>query len=213
MKHYLGICLVLLTLAGIVLFAVNRCENAAVRTAASIARTFQTVLQMKPEIRINQTVITTQTSPIAELAVVSKEELVNYSILEKYQFMQHDVPLTGKSITAQAVYRLKAGYDLREPFRVEIDSATHRITAQLPPAKILSVERIGDLTLQDHDAWLNRITPEERQKVLNELDKTAHQTAEHSGLIEDAEHQVVARLQELAALNGQKFFFRDSPRN
>lgn len=205
MKHYLGICLVLLTLTGILLFLVRHCENAAIHTASAVTKTFQSVFQLTPEIRVNQTIISTQTAPIAELAIVSKDQLVIYSLSEKYQFLQHDVPLTGKSITAQAVYRIKAGYDLHEPFRVSIDSSSNRITAELPPAKILSVERIGDLTLADQDAILNRISESDRIKVLNELDSAARDAATKSTLIADAEHQAVARLQELAAKNGQTF--------
>lgn len=207
MKHYLGISLVLLVAATILLFFVRRCENAVARTAAGISRTFLSALQVQPEIRVNQVIITTQTAPIAELAIVSKEQLVTYVLSEKIRFLNRDVPLTGKRITAQAAYRIKAGYDLKEPFRVEIDSASGKVTAQLPPARILSVERIGELTLQDEDQLLNRITSDERQKVLNELDKLAHSGAESSGIVRDAEEQALARLKELATRNGQTIFF------
>lgn len=213
MKHYLGISLVLLTLAAILLFVLRRCEDAVARTAAGVSRTFLTALQVQPEIRVNQVIIHSQTAPIAELAIVSKEQLVTYSLNEKIRFLQLDVPLTGKTITAQAIYRIKAGYDLKEPFRVEIDPTSHRVTAQLPPAKILSIERIGDLTLQDQDNLLNRITPEERQKVLNDLDKLARQGAEQSSLVQDAEAQTLTRLKELAERNGQTIHFAPDKRN
>lgn len=208
MKHYLGICLVLLTLAAITLFFIRRCENTVARTAAGISKTFLSALSVQPQIRVNQTVILSQTAPIAELAIVSKEALVTYGITQKLNLLSRDIPFTGKTITAQATYRLKAGYDLKDPFLVQIDSTTGRITAQLPRARLLSVERIGPLTLQDEDSLLNRITPQEREKVLNELDAAAHQMGQQSGLIDDAEKQAIARLEELAMRNGQKLFLQ-----
>ncbi|PAW77634.1 MAG: hypothetical protein B9S32_10155 [Verrucomicrobia bacterium Tous-C9LFEB] len=208
MKHYLGICLILLTAAAIALFFIRRCENAVARTASSISKTFLSALSVQPQVSVNQTVILSQTSPIAELAIVSKEALVTYGIREKLNVLSREVPLTGKTLTAQAAYRMKAGYNLKEPFLVQIDSTSGRITAQLPPARLLSVERIGPLTLQDEDSLLNRITPQEREKVLNELDAAARHMAQQSGLIEDAEKQAVSRLEELAMRNGQKLFLR-----
>lgn len=204
MKHYLGICLVLLTLAAVILFAVRRCENAVARAVTGVSKTFLSALQVQPQITVRQTVIMTQTAPIAELAIVTRDQLVTYGINQKVQFLHHDVPLTGKTLTAQAAYRVKAGYNLREPFRVQIDPLTSHVTAELPPARILSIERIGPLSLQDQDALLNRITPEEREKVLNELDTLARRTAEESGLKQDAQDQAIARLEELAKANGQK---------
>lgn len=204
MKHYIGISLVLVALAVSLIVVMQHCENTAARAAVGVAQAFAGAFHMQPEIRINQTILTTQTAPIAELAVVSKEQLVTYALNEKIELFKHTVPFTGKSIVAQAAYRIKAGYDLKQPFRVDIDSRTGRITAQLPPAKILSVERIGELSLQDRDDWLNRITPDERQKVINELDALARTGAENSGLVADAEKQAETRLTELAAENGQK---------
>jgi hypothetical protein len=209
MKHYLGLCLVLVTLAAVAMTLLKRCENTAARSVSAITRTFQSVLQVQPEIRINQTVITTQTAPIAELAIVSKDQLVHYSLSEQLQLWHHNIPLTTKSISVQAVYRIKAGYNLQEPFRVSIDSRTGKISAQLPPAHILSIERIGELSLSDHDELLNRISTDERAQVLNELDRVARTSAEQSGIVQDAEKQSVVRLQELAAKNGQTFFFID----
>lgn len=204
MKHYIGLSLVLAVAVALLLVVMQHCEHVASRAAVNVSRAFIEALHVQPEIRINQTILTTQTAPIAELAIVSKEQLVTYALNEKIQLFNRTVPFTGKSITAQAAYRIKAGYDLTEPFRVNIDSRSGRVTAQLPAAKLLSVERIGELSLQDNDQWLNRITPEERQKVLNELDALARHGAESSGLVADAEKQAMERLEELAGRNGQK---------
>jgi len=203
MKHYLGICLVLVTLAGIAWFALHSCTVAADHTIDSVRDAFASVLRVQPQITVNQRVIQTQTAPIAELAVVTKEELVTIGFNEHLEVLSVQIPLTEKTLTAEATYRLKAGFDLREPFSVVIDPVTHNVRATMPHAKILSVDQIDKLVYHGDDAWLNRITDDDRQQILNNLNAAAHDAAEKSSLKTDAEQQVTQRLKELIHHNGQ----------
>src|SRR5476651_2163233 len=158
MKHYLGICLVLVTVAAIGLVALRSCTAAVDHTIGNVRDAFREVLRVQPQVTVNQRVVLTQTAPIAELAVVTKEELVTIGLTEHFEVMSVQIPLTEKKLTAEAVYRIKAGFNLAEPFRVEIDPVTHEVRAKMPHAVILSVEQIGDLTYHGDDALLNRIT-------------------------------------------------------
>ncbi len=203
MKHYLGICLILITLAGIIFFALHSCVGAVDHTIESVRNAFSEVLRVQPQIIVNQRVVLSQTAPIAEFAVVTKEELVTLHFTEHLEVLSFQIPLTEKNLAAEATYRLKAGFDLKEPFSVEIDPANHQIHATMPHAKILSVEQIGDLTYHGANAWLNRITDDERTTILNDLNATAHNEAENSSLKMDAEKQVTQRLQDLLQHNGQ----------
>ena len=204
MKHYLGICLVLVTIAVLTLFVINRCTNATTRAIDQVRNAFASVLQVQPKITINERVVQTQTAPIAELAVVTKEELITLGFDEHKAIWSYTIPLTEKKLTVEGTFRLKAGYDLHEPFSVAIDPATHRVVATLPPAKILDVEQIGDLTFSGEDSVLNRLGDDERAKAVNDLMQMARQTAETSSLKADADAQVRQRLEELLAHNGQK---------
>jgi len=203
MKHYLGICLILVTFAGIGFFVLRSCTSAVDQTIDSVRDAFVSVLRVQPQITVNQRVILTQTAPIAELAVVTKEELVSLAFTEHLEVLSVQIPLTEKKLTAEATYRLKAGFDLREPFSVTIDSATRVIRAKMPHAKILSVEPIDELTYHGDDALLNRITDDDRAKILNSLNAAARAAAESSTLKSDAEQQVTQRLNELIIHNGQ----------
>lgn len=203
MKHYVGICLVLVTLAAIAFFALHSCASAADQTIDHVRDAFSEVLQLQPQVTVNQRVVLTQTAPLAELAVVTKEESVSIGVDEHFDVMSVRIPLTEKKISAEAVYRLKAGFDLREPFTVEIDPATHQIRASMPHAKILSVEPVGDITYHGDDSMLNRITDDERSKMVTNLNAAARDAAEKSSLKADAEAQVTQRLQELIQHNGQ----------
>jgi hypothetical protein len=204
MKHYLGLCLILVTFTAVILTVMWSCTAVADRTINHVRDAFAQVFQVQPQITVNRRVVLTQTAPIAELAIVTKEEMVTLGMTEHLEILSRAIPLTEKTLTAQAVYRIKAGFDLRQPFSVEIDARTNQIHATLPPAKILSVEQVGDLTFQGEDAWLNRVTDDERTKLLNDLHSAAEAQAESSGLKEDAEKQVQARLEEIFKHNGEQ---------
>ncbi|MCE0522554.1 MAG: DUF4230 domain-containing protein [Methylacidiphilales bacterium] len=203
MKHYLGVCLVLVTLAGIGWFALRSCTQAVDRTIDHVRDAFVSVLQIQPRITVNQRVVLTQTAPIAELAVVSKEELVTIGLNEHLEVLSVQIPLTEKSLTAEATFRIKAGFDLKKPFSVEIDPVTHTLHAAMPHAEILSVEQIGDLVYHGDDALLNRITDDERTRILSNLNAAAHDAAEKSTLKSEADQQLTQRLKELMNHNGQ----------
>jgi hypothetical protein len=203
MKHYLGICLVLLTLAAVCFFFLRACTTAANSTIDRVASAFSEVLHVQPKVTVDQRVVLTQTAPIAELAVATKEELVSIALDEHLEVLTMQIPLTEKKITASATYRLKAGFDLREPFSVDIDPKTHLLRASMPHAKILSVEQVGDMSYQGDDAWLNHITDTDRSEILTDLNTAAHDAAEKSSLKLDAENQVSQRLNEILAHNGQ----------
>ena len=203
MKHYLGICLVLVTAAAIGLFALHRCTAAVDRTIDHARDAFSEVLRVRPQVTVNRRIVLTQTAPLAELAVVTKEELVTLGFDEHLEVLSMQIPLTEKKLTAQAVYRIKAGFDLREPFSVEIDPVTHALRAAMPHAKILSVEQVGDLTCHGEDSLLNRVTDAERAQILGNLNAAAHDAAEKSTLKMEAEQQVAQRLKEIMSHNGQ----------
>jgi hypothetical protein len=203
MKHYLGICLVLLTLAAVVLLAVHACTSAVDQTVTQVVDAFSTALKVQPRVTVNERVILAQTAPIAELAVVTKPELITVGLDENYQVLSIQLPLTEKKLTAEATFRIKAGFDLSEPFNVAIDPQTHAVHAQMPHAKILSVEQLGDVTLHADDAWLNRVSTDDHALIEKNLLAAARSAAEYSGLKEEAEAQVAKRLTDLLQHNGQ----------
>jgi hypothetical protein len=203
MKHYVGICLVLIVTAAIGLFILHSCTETVDRTVDHVRDAFAQVLSVRPQVTVNEQVVLTQTAPIAELAVVTKEEQVTVGLNEHLEVLSLQIPLTEKTLTAEATYRIKAGFDLREPFSVEIDPATHELHAAMPHAKILSVEQVGDLSYHGEDATLNRVTDDERTQILTDLNKAAQDAADKSSLKTDAENQVAQRLKDILNHNGQ----------
>jgi hypothetical protein len=213
MKSGTKLILIFTGLLLLALFTLGRCLQLPVDLAKAVSRTFVDAFQVQPEVRINQVTVYGQSAPVAELAILTKEQLVEYTYKHEITFQQKSLPFTGKLIRVRAVYRMKAGFDLHQPFTVQIDSTTKRIAASLPPAQILSVERVGDLQYEDQDSFFNSITSAEREKVLNEVEAYARQQAVASGILKETERQAGERLQELMEKNGQKiiFGFRLSP--
>ena len=208
MKHYVGLCLILVTLAAVGFFALHSCTAAVDQTIDHVQTAFSEVLHVQPQVTVNQRIVLTQTAPTAEFAVVTKEELVTTGLNEHLEVLTYQIPLTEKKLTAEATYRIKAGFDLSEPFSVQIDPATHKVTAQMPHAKILSVEQIGGPEYHGEDATLNHVTDEERTQLLANLNAAAHDAAEKSSLKQDADQQVVQRLNQVMNHNGQSLEIR-----
>jgi hypothetical protein len=113
MKHYVGICLVLIVTAAIGLFILHSCTETVDRTVDHVRDAFAQVLSVRPQVTVNEQVVLTQTAPIAELAVVTKEEQVTVGLNEHLEVLSLQIPLTEKTLTAEATYRIKAGFDLR----------------------------------------------------------------------------------------------------
>lgn len=203
MKHYVGICLVLITVAVIVLFGVRSCVSSVDATIDHVRDAFGQVLRVQPQVTVDHRVLYAQTAPIAELAVVTKDEKVTLALNEHLEVLTVAIPLTEQKLTAEATFRLKAGFDLTQPFSVEIDPKTQAVHAVMPHAKILSVEPIGEISYQGEDEVLNRITDAERSDILSNLTSAARSDGENSDLKRDAEQQVQARLKELINHNGQ----------
>ncbi|MEI9999319.1 MAG: DUF4230 domain-containing protein [Verrucomicrobiota bacterium] len=203
MKHYLGACMVLLTAAAICLVALRACVASVDETVDHVRDAFAKVLQLQPQVTVNQQVILSQTAPIAELAVVTKDELVTIGLNSHYEVLSWTVPLTEKSLTVEAVFRMKAGFDLRQPFTVTLDPVTHAVKATLPHATILSVEQVGPVNYKGESALLNGVTDVDTTQILSSLAAAARAAAENSGLKQDAESQVSQRLTDLMRHNGQ----------
>ena len=99
MKHYVGVCLILVTIAVLTLVVINRCTAAAGSAVDRVRDAFAAVLQVQPKITINSRVIQSQTAPIAELAVVTREESVSLGFDEHKELWSYTLPLTEKKLT------------------------------------------------------------------------------------------------------------------
>ena len=217
----IGVCLVILTLFGGVVWCFRSCGRETGRLATGTIEEFKDagigilqatkaafveVLQLTPQISVNNQIIVNQTSPIAELGVVSKE----------FGFKTHfaDTWLhSEKTMDLEANFRVKAGFDLHESFRVTIEGQPPKARIFLPQPKILSCEMISDAIVdQSHGLW-NILTAKDHQAALENMRKGAQQQAEKSSLREEAKAEIERKLRALLGDRVAGIAFEPAPMN
>jgi len=175
--------------------AVSGVSKETVGALQGASDAFVKVFNLRPQIHIAEQIVQSQSAPVAEFAVVEQDMNHHYEWHHKWLGSE-------KSIVIEGVFRAKAGFDLQKPFIVRLD-ANGGISAELPPAKILSVEQQGQLKFQDEDGFWNKLSSEDRQHAINEFLLSAKQKAVNSGLITQAEQQAAERIRELTRRNGR----------
>ena len=117
---------------------------------------------------VNNRVYLEQTTTVAELAVLARQIEVEHE-------MVHTWAGSSKRIKLHGTYLVKAGFDLRKKFAVNV--RPDEILIELPHAQILSVEQqeLEVLTLEN-GLW-NRISPDDIQTQIAALPAQARQKA------------------------------------
>lgn len=186
--------------AGIPGAMVREAGAAGEKNLRSISNIFTEAFRLTPAIVQDNRIVLQQSAPIAEFAVLKKEGAYRFSWLHTWMGSEKKVEVSGN-------YRAKAGFDLGEPFTVTLEK-DGTVRADLPPARLLSFEKIGELDFKDSNGWFNKVTSEERSQVLNSFEKKAREEMLGSGILREAETQALQRLEELAKRNGQEMVFR-----
>ena len=205
-----GVCLVILALFGGVVWGFRSCGREIRQTEKTtidmIKAAFVEALQLTPQISVKNQIIVNQTSPIAELAVVSKD----FVCQTRYT---HTWLRSEKSIDLQATFRVKAGFDLREPVRVAIAGHPPKADIALPQPKILSCEIVSEGILNESAGVWNWLGPEDHQAALEKITKEARAQAERSSLKDDAKAEIEKKLQGLLGDKIASIAFEPAPIN
>lgn len=171
------------------------------KTAHSALELCKQVLNITPEVTITTYVTHQETKDIFELAAVSKDFPVEYHYQNKQFYSTKTLDLLGQ-------YTVKAGFDLRDRFTIQIDQATHRIHADFPAAKILSVEQKNLKFVHEEDGYWNGVTKEDREKAVNDMNQMARARALELHACEEAKASLRRQLLELAKKSGQEWDIR-----
>lgn len=175
---------ILALLAGFLFFRFQTAASGFARDA------FLAVAHLQPKITVDEHVIFEQTSPVLELAVVERDVSVERETSNSWMG-------STKRMRVRAVYHVKAGFDLQQPFDVRLQSeAGGPIIARLPPARLLSAEQVRLETLDLHNGMWNRIAPAEIQAELNTLNTEARLKALDAGMPREAEAVLTQQLRE-----------------
>jgi hypothetical protein len=182
-----AIVIIVALLLGTGAFIFYRIETWPSRTADAVRRSFAEVAGLQPKVTVQDRVFFEQTTSVLELAVVSRETQVEREV-------EHQWLGSKKRIKLRGVYTVRAGFDLTQPFHVDVEG--RRIRAELPPPKILSVDQKDVEILAYNNGLWNRIDPKELESELRALPILARQKASEAGLQKEALELFHARLRE-----------------
>jgi hypothetical protein len=156
-----------------------------------IAEVFVDLLHVRPEVREGTKVVWGQTSALLEIVVAEKKIEVGYD-------WEHVWLGSRKVIHLTQAYLVKAGFDLKKSFVVEIEQGPGEVTARLPPAEILAVIPVGLVSYRDEEGWWNKLTDKDREGAMQKILEEARRVASSSDLVREVEERTGSRLTELA---------------
>jgi len=85
------------------------------------------------------------------------------------------------------------------------------VVAWVPPPKLLSVDMKEYKVLKDEDGWWNSVTPKDREDAVRQVRADALAKAMQSGLLQEAQAGVEARIREIVERNGSTVAFGKEP--
>ncbi len=169
--------------------------------AQNTAEGFRQFFNFTPQVQINEVVVIEQATPIAELATVSRKIFVETD-------WSHTWLHSTKRIVLRGVYTAKAGFDLRESFTVLIEKNPLRVTARMPRAKILSLELNDYHVVKDEDGWWNRISSQDRENAVLQMQRDAYAKVLDAGILKESEESIQQRIREIVERNGSHVEFQ-----
>jgi hypothetical protein len=204
MKKALSVSLVLVTLTACFLLVVHTLRKEAGKTARGAIEMVKQILNVTPEVTITSYVTRQKTADIFELASVSKEFPIEYHYENKQLGSTKRLDLVGQ-------YTVKAGFELRERFSIQVDQTSHRVHADFPAPKILSVEQKSYKVTKDDNGWWNGLTQKDQEAAVNDMHAKARAEALEMRVCDEAKASLRRQLLDLAKKAGQEWeiTFRD----
>lgn len=156
--------------------------------AKTLGQDFQNAFQITPEITVNNTVVLNQQTQLLELAVLSQNFEHRYTWTNTWMRSTKQVSISG-------TFEAKAGFDLKQKFKVLLKNDTAYVT--LPEPIILSVESQGDVVYRDENGIWNWINPEDRSNATNAFITDARRYADQAAFVQDTKVKMEERLHAL----------------
>ncbi len=173
----LALVLIVLLLALLAGFLFYRLETWPGRTAhESVAalekigrdarNEFVRLAHLQPRVKVNNRIYLEQTTTIAQLAVLQRRVEVEHEML-------HSWAGSTKRIRLHGTFVVKAGFDLRKRFTVNV--GPQEVLIELPHAEILSLEQEKVEVLAFENGLWNRISPNDIEHELAALPELARE--------------------------------------
>jgi hypothetical protein len=174
--------------------------RAPAEIAGNVAEEFREFFNFTPRVTIDQTVVIEQSNPIMEVSTLSRNLFVEDRWEDQWVGSTKTVEIRGS-------FTLKAGFDLKEPFTINITRYGLAIQAGLPEPRILSLEMNTYDIIKDENGWWNRVSDQDREEAFYRLRTAARKAAEDSGILEEARATAEERIREIVQRNGSTVEF------
>ena len=156
--------------------------------AKTLGEDFRKAFQFTPQIKVNNTIVLNQQTPVFELSVLSQ----NFE--HRYEW-EHSWLGSTKRIFIAGTFNAKVGFDLNQRFSITLRG--EKAYVFLPPPETLSVESLGDISYRDeHGVW-NWVNDENRASATNAFLSDAQRYANRAPFVQDAKAQMESKLREL----------------
>lgn len=156
--------------------------------AKTLGEDFRKAFQFTPQIKVNNTIVLNQQTPVFELSVLSQ----NFE--HRYEW-EHSWLGSTKRIFIAGTFNAKVGFDLNQRFSITLRD--EKAYVFLPPPETLSVESLGDISYRDeHGVW-NWVNAENRASATNAFLADARRYANRAPFVQDAKAQMESKLREL----------------
>ncbi len=174
--------------------------RAPAEIAGNVAEEFREFFNFTPRVTIDQTVVIEQSTPIMEVSTLSRNLFVEGRWEDQWVGSTKTVEIRGS-------FTVKAGFDLREPFIIDITRYGLTIQASLPDPRTLSLEMNTYKIIKDENGWWNRVTDQDREEAFYRLRTAARKAVQDSGILEEARATAKERIREIVQRNGSTVEF------
>lgn len=162
--------------------------------AKEIGKDIRDFFHFTPEVKVNNTVVLQQQTPILELATV------NQTFQHQHEWVNTWMKST-KKITITGTMEAKAGFDLNKKFVIDIQDDKAYVT--LPRPQLLSIESKSDIVFKDENGIWNWVDAADRSKAINAFTGSAREYAAQANFINDAQKQVVDKITQILQAHGK----------
>ena len=192
-KIILVIVTILISFIIAVQVVLHETTKAVTAMAQGIAQEFKAAFNAAPIITVNHRVVAAESHPIAELATASKSMSVDTTFVSTWLHSTKTISVRGRFVA-------KAGFDLNQLFKINLQTHPKQMTVTLPGPRILSVEMTANEITDQKGGVVNWLQPQDHEAALRQLTDEAKLEFEKSSLKDAAKAEMEKRIRAIAAL-------------
>lgn len=178
------------TIAAYIIFVTIPTEMArrSYEAAKTLGEDFRSIFQFTPEVKVNNTIVLNQQTPVFELSMLSQNFEHRYT-------WEHSWLGSTKRIFISGTFNAKVGFDLNQKFSITLRN--DKAFVVLPQPETLSVESLGDIEYRDEQGIWNWVNTDNRTLATNAFIADARRYANRAAFVQDAKHQMERRITSL----------------